>query len=171
MRGKKTNEKGIINQAPFVEQLVYYMKPRKYKKGIKWYPVLKSYYLNTDFEGLAKLCQEYFTGIKNAWIDLWYNKIEDTIFSKTNGLIAMFRILHDMVILYEGPENINKKLVCEHWKKAAEESIKEIPPSGGSGHQNAIYNSFYNSIFTDEEKDKIVTNKKDGKVIDKYFYK
>jgi len=149
MRGSGT---GVVSQAAFVDHLAELVQPRSRRASTL--PVLYTYFRDNDLIGLSKVCVLYFLGIKKAWPQYWESEttLRNCLFGKTNGIVVMFKILHDLIILAGGPEQINESMVEEHWKKAPEDRIQHPPAGGGRKYQKEWYEAIMEQIIDEESR-------------------
>jgi DGQHR domain-containing protein len=141
--------KGVVTQAAFVDHLAMLVTPRKNSKRLSTLPVLYPYFKKNDLLGMAKVCVTYFLGIKSAWPQYWENElsIKECLFGKTNGVAVMFMLLHDLVILLGGPEEVTKENVEKYWSKAPKERIDNPPAGGGKGYQKEWRNAIWREMI------------------------
>lgn len=136
MRGSGS---GVVTQAALVDHLTIYLKPKKDRADTKVFPVLYSYYRNSDVVGLAKLLIVYFVGLERAHPNFWKTDeaLKSSLFGKTNGVAVMLQVLHNLILVAGGANKLQLAFVIDNWKKV-EPALLAKPPSGGSKGYQAI---------------------------------
>lgn len=128
---------GVISQAALVDHLAPYLQPRKDRPAMTTWPIFYPFYREADVVGLTKTLIIYFAGIRKAHESFWTSNdaLKASLFGKTNGVAVVFTILHDLVLLSEGPEHLTIARVSEHWKKVDPAVIANPPKGGSKGYQ------------------------------------
>jgi DGQHR domain-containing protein len=140
---------GIITQAALVDHLALYVKPKKDRPTSQVFPVLYPFYRNSDLVGLSKLLIIYFVGIQRAWEDFWKDDaaLKACLFGKTNGVAVMFSVLHNLILMAGGAQNLQLDSVKSAWQKV-DKAIIENPPKGGSkGYQAEVVAKVMQQMF------------------------
>jgi hypothetical protein len=148
---------GVVTQAAMVDHLATLVVPKKDSKRLSTFPVLYTYFKESDLVGLAKTCVIYFMGIAQAWPDIWQDDdaLKSSLFGKTNGVAVMFMILHDMIVLAGGPEHLQFEQIRDYWKQAPQSRINNPPAGGSRSYQIEWYRAIMNQIFGAEFREKV----------------
>jgi len=139
--------RGLVTQAAIIDHLKDLLTPKVYSQRLNYYPVLYEYYKEQRINELAKYLIIYFGGIRAAWPNHW--ALKTSLFSKTNGVAVMFRILHDLVIVKDDLTNFKVDDIASYWRLVPENKIT-VPPAGGSkGYQDQLYVEFAKEMKID----------------------
>jgi DGQHR domain-containing protein len=149
MRGP--GDEGVISQAAVVEYLSSLVEPKAFSKRLKIFPLLYSFFKETDSPGCASLLILYLRAIQSAIPDVWNNS--KSLLWKNNGVAVMLRILHDELVIAGSPEALMDGFhsIVARWKKAPQELLLDPPKTGGGGVQNQLYEKFKAAMFSNFE--------------------
>lgn len=152
---------GVVTQAAMVDHLAKLVTPRKDSRRLSTLPVFYSYFKEDDLVGLSRICVIYFMAIARAWPRIWRDEDDDalrsSLFGKTNGIAVMFMILHDLIIIEGGPENLKFEMILELWGKAPESRITQPPTGGSRGYQIEWYKAIITEMLGPQYHEKITT--------------
>ncbi len=91
----------------------------------------------------------YFIGVRAAKPQFWEADLalKASLFGKTNGVVVLFAIMHDLICMAGGGSNLTIAFVSDHWAKV-DDSIISSPPRGGSkGYQQEVINKVLMQMF------------------------
>ncbi len=104
MRGP--GDEGLISQAAVVEYLTALVEPKTFSSRLRVFPLLYSYFKNSDPVGCASLLILYLRAIQSALPEHFANS--KSLLWKNNGVAVIIRILHDDIILAGGVSELTR---------------------------------------------------------------
>ncbi|MDH4453410.1 MAG: hypothetical protein QE570_09555 [Verrucomicrobiota bacterium] len=146
MRGRGD---GIVTQAAFVDHLAAYCSLKKARPDMRYVPVLFPFVKTADLVGLARLLVVYFVGVKAAKPKFWESDetLASSLFGKTNGVVVLFNILHDLICVAGGTSKLTIEFVSKKWELVGDEVVANPPRGGSKGYQKEVASKVLLQMF------------------------
>ena len=149
---------GVVTQAALVDHLAAYCSPKKDRPGLRYAPVLFSFFKDGDLVGISRFLLIYFIGIKEAKPSFWGSEaaLRASLFGKTNGIVVLFAILHDLVCIEGGVSRVTVGRVADHWRKVSDQVIASPPRGGSKGYQKEVIAEVLSQMFDGDAEEKVL---------------
>ncbi|HEX8236840.1 MAG TPA: DGQHR domain-containing protein [Abditibacteriaceae bacterium] len=157
MRGP--GEVGDISQAAVVDYLTPLVQPRKYTRRLQTLPLLYEFFADSTPTRCAALLIVYLAAIRAAQPEQWADR--NSLLWKNNGVAVIFRVLHDELLLAHESSALMRSFegIVSRWRKVPNTILAEPPRTGGGGIQNELYERLRASIFTEQERRQLETDR------------
>ncbi len=146
MRG---SGEGVVTQAAFVDHLSELCAPKKARQHARFIPVLYHFLKNDDLAGIARLLLIYFIGVRHAKPKFWETNesLQKCLFGKTNGVVVLLWVLHDMICLAGGVDKLSIENVSKYWRNVPDIQIETVPKGGSKGYQTEVFEAMAPHLF------------------------